>query len=292
MTDRHTSNTATGSAICAGLKPLRYLAAAALLLVPVLSAQAQDAQPLLQYDFNQSAGNYTSSGSLKLPLAARGKDQAHGGPGSGVSGLPADRAWDTSANTTQGVETPANNTALTATPSASLFGDNLKAFTLAFWFKTEQSLNKDAATRFFVNSDRPTAPVGEGIALRSYNGRLELRIGGRNTNGQPQEAVVTSNRTKEGEGFNRVDTWVFVAITWDGRSVMYYIGTKDSPIIYSGGAAFTGSILPTSKPIVIGNTASFNRGLDGFIDNFRFYDAALPPPQLEQLRQADARGPQ
>ncbi|MBC2595248.1 LamG domain-containing protein [Ruficoccus amylovorans] len=277
------------------VRPVHMLAAACSLAAPLslpsLAQAAPTAKPAVQYHFNESSGDYDSTGSLRLPLSPQGTNQQHGAPGSGVSGQPKDRAWDSSANTTQGVGDTANNSGLKSGDTTALYDKDLEAFTLCFWYKTEQSLSSDAATRFVMYADRPTAPVGEGFVLRSYKGALELRLGAKDTDGQDAEVIALSDKFKKGTGLNQTDQWVFVAVTWDGTSIMYYIGTDASPIIYGGGAHFKGTVKPTDAPLVIGNTAHFNRGLDGFVDNFRFYDAALPAPLLEGLRKQDLQGP-
>lgn len=264
-----------------------------LLALAALLPAALAASPslLLEYKFNESSVNYASSGRLKPRLQGLGSNQSPGAPGSGVSGLPADRAWDASANTTQGVGLPANDSALISN-AADLQFSGLKAMTLSFWYKTEQSLAPDAATRFVIKADRPTEPISQGLALRSFKGALELRLGAVSTDGKntPLEAVVTSDRYREGFGYNRVNTWIFVAITWDGRDVRFYAADRDTAVVPAGDGAFAGAIIDDPGLLVLGNARAYNRGLDGWMDNFRLHDAALTVAQLDELRRADLAG--
>lgn len=255
----------------------------------VLASAARAQTLLLEYNFNETSGSYASAGSLTPVLTPRGSNQTFGANGSGVSGAADDRAWDASGNVTQGATTPANNAAIT-TPATGLNLASLSGFTISFWFKTEQSLNSDAALRFVYKADRATSPVSQGLTLRSYNGALELRIGGK-VNGQASEIVVVSTKFGTSSGYNKVNDWVFVAITWDGSAVQYYVGGKDYPVVPAGGGAFGGTIVNNTGDLVLANTSSFNRGLDGWMDNFRFYDGALSKAALEALRLADIGAP-
>jgi len=261
-----------------------------LLAGALAPANAQDAAapaPVLAYNFNQAEGPYPSAGTLALPLDVHGKNQTHGAPGSGVSGLPGDRAWDCSANTLVGyvAQAPApNDSALFTTPKQALFPEGTRAFTLTFWFKADQSLSEDSSVRFFFNANRITPPIDEGMLLRNLKGRLELRIATRNADGKPEVAVFASALPEPDKGFNQAHKWVFVAIVWDGATVRYYCAGPQSPLTYMGSKYFTGPITPSGKPLIIGNVGGFDRGFDGLIDNLRLYYAAVPAPQLEILR--------
>lgn len=276
-------------------KILIALSAALLWLAPSLVCAQDmpaDPTPRIAYNFNQAEGDYPSAGALQMPLKPSGENQKHGAPGSGVSGLPADRAWDASANTQMGVLANApvqNSSLLSGTPPEPLFNAQTKGFTLCFWFKADQAMNKDSSVRFFLNANRSVSPIGAGISLRNVKGMLELRLpAGKGPDGKPVDKTILSRASKLGEGFNRFYSWVFVALVWDGTTVRYYTAGTNEPLSYMGGGPFTGPLVPTEKPIFIGNTATSDRGFDGFIDNVRFYDQALPAPYIEQLRRQDA----
>ncbi len=253
-------------------------------ILAVLPASLPAQRLLLHYDFNGSTAPYPSAGELNSPLTPRGDFQAPGADGSGVSGLPDDRAWDASANTSQGISTPANNAALT-TPATNLDLSQLTGFTIAFWFKTEQSLNGDSATRLVYKANTAAGEVAQGFTMRSLSGRLELRI---RAAGSANVSIISSLDFGSGSGYNKVDSWIFVAFTWDGSTIQYYCGGPDYSLVLAGSGAFSGPIVNHTGNLVIGNAASFNRGLDGWVDNFRFYDGALTKAELEALRVNDA----
>lgn len=270
------------------MKVLKKTIPAIVALVTSLIASADD-RPLLEFRLNEARGEYRNSGILNISLSPVGLYQQHGEPGSGVSGQRNDRAWDSSANPTQGVGDITNDSALVSQSQAFNF-DNIEKFTMTFWYKTNQYITRDAAVRFFMKADRATTPVNEGVVLRANHGRLELRAGGQRGDLAHSEFVVTSNRFSEGEGYNRIDEWVFVALTWDGSTLMFFVADTENPLSYAGGGSMPTRINPTSFPLVLANTRSFNRGLAGFMDNFRFYDRALPTREIEQLRQRDVKG--
>lgn len=266
--------------------------AAALAALSFASSALSTPKPLLAYSFNESTASYPSVGTWPITLRGFGEKQKAGAPGSGVSGRTDDRAWDASANEGQGTSQPLNSSGLVAAqPGPELAG--LKAFTLSFWFKTEQSFAQDSATRFLMLSDRPAEPVSRGMVLRSHRGALELRIGGISPEGEgtPMEVVVASTRFREGVGYHRTHTWVFVAITWDGSEVHFHVGDARAAIASAGSGPFVGRIVEEQANLVLCNTRALNRGLDGWLDNFRFHDVALSIADLDALRRTDLGQP-
>ncbi|MFA6960766.1 MAG: LamG-like jellyroll fold domain-containing protein [Opitutaceae bacterium] len=255
-----------------------------LLLPSALSAQSL----LLEYTFNESEPRYLSTGEIPVTLSSRGALQSAGAPGSGVSGNYSDRAWDASANTTQGIGLPANTSALVS-PAKQLDFSMLQAFTITFWYKTQHPFTDDAATRFIMKSERPSEPIGQGLMLRSYKGALELRLGAvqPGNDGQLSEVVANSTRFPANSGYNRTDIWIFAAITWNGKNIRFHVGDSKLPVSDAGGSPFAGSIVDAPGLLAIGNARSFNRGLDGWLDNFRLYGTALSNASLESIRRSD-----
>ncbi|AHF94871.1 hypothetical protein OPIT5_29175 [Opitutaceae bacterium TAV5] len=251
----------------------------------VLSAGlvAQGNAPVLLFssDFNAASGDYASKGSLPAVLRPMGPNQRHGKPGSGVSGLTGDRAWDASANTSQGAGVPVNTSRVQVDVSGFNLSD-LKGFTLAFWFKTEQAT--DDGLRLFCLSISPTGGISHtqrGMVLRTFRGGLEMFFG---------TGASSVRATSEAHRYNQTDTWTFAAITWDGSDVMFYAGDRDSGVKKAGHGRFSGPLTHVPGSPILGNHIQANRGLDGWLDNVRFYDGPLSLQALEALRAADAAG--
>lgn len=259
-----------------------------------LSVSAQAQKLLLSYDFNEASSNYSSDGVVKAKLKGKGKEQKAGDPGSGVSGLPKDRAWDASAGKVQAFdsESKAVNSSALAHDKNEKAIDNLGAMTIAFWFNADQALS-NAANRFVFNASSTTNPT-HGFYLRavsrSSGGRrahaLEFAPG---KNGEQTKAIVSHYFTP-GTGYAKVGEWVFVAMTWNGGRVDFYVGDRNSPVKPAGSGVFSGPLGDEKQALVIGNTRASNRGFDGKLDNFRLYDGALSPAALETLRAADVAG--
>ncbi len=244
----------------------------------LLATLAADPRLLVFHAFNAAAGPYADAGGLGATGVPAGSFQQPGAPGSGVSGRPHDRAWDASANTTRGAGTPANDSRVTANADLSA----LTAFTLVFWYRLEQPL--DDAMRFISQANALSSPT-RGFFVRALNNRLQIFVG----NGSTSLGVASSSFAA-GSGFNRTGEWVFAAITWDGVQLSFYTADAQGQVAPAGSGTFTGPWAAASGPLVIGNAGSFNRGIDGLIDNVRLYDAALVASELTVLAREDLRG--
>lgn len=262
-----------------------------LIALLALAATASAQTPVLFYNFNESSEKkYESQGSAKDTIAGKGPKQKAGAPATGVSGKDTDRAWDATENTTAGATEPYNKSALemSATPKAL---NDLKAFTLVLWYTSQQA--PDSAVRLICKTDNPTKQT-TGFVLRTYTPKnmggksaVELGLG----NGAKTTALI-SDYFARGSGTNITgpqNSWIFLAITWDGSMVRFYTGNTTAPVAPAGARAYKDKIADEKKPLILGNNPTKTRGLDGKIDNFRFYNEALTPDQLEQLRQADTK---
>ncbi len=271
---------------------LRHLLLVSATLLIAASMQAQ--KPLLSYDFNETSTTYSSAGSVKAKLKGKGRDQRAGQPGSGVSGQKGDRAWDASSAEIQAIdsETKQFNRSMLAHDRDENAIDNLGAMTLVFWFNADQELST-AANRFVFNAGSLSKPTHgfyvRAVSRPSGGGRAYAFEFAPGRNGAEAKAIV-SQHSAPGTGYSKVGEWVFVAITWNGGRVDYYVGDRDSPAKPAGSGVFSGSLGDEKQRFVIGNTGAANRGFDGKIDNFRLFDAALSPAAIEALRAADAAG--
>lgn len=241
---------------------------------------------LLEYGFNEPSGSYGSTGSVRVDLIPGGDNQQAGAAGSGVSGLPWDRAWDSTANTVQShLDTgEINNAHLEHAADVDAI-DNPPAFSFAIWYWADQPL-RSAANRLFYNANSNSPSTGMVLRWRTSgtDSGWELFAGPDGAS----NVVYSSNKYPEGSGYNRTQTWVFLGISWDGTTLRYYVGDKDTPVSEAGSAPFSNFIGNDPSRLVIGNTTSYNRGFDGRLDDFRFYSGVpLDLTGFESLRQAD-----
>ncbi len=249
-------------------------------------------QPILYFDLNESRTTYENKGISQERLRGAGPKQRAGKAGSGVSGKKTDRAWDATANKGCGAKDPENDSKLTTTGPVPEM-DSLKAFTMMMWYTSEQNMG-DALRLIYKANTHNWRKLDKGFMLRSFTsenvkGKLALRLT-LGTGGARSE--FSSNFYDERKGFNVYgpdNKWIFLAITWDGEHVQFYCGGKESsvePASYP--MRFKGKMMPSANQLFIGN--SNNRGLDGKIDNIRFYDVALSAGQLEEIRSKDVEG--
>ena len=264
----------------------------------IIGSPAFAQKPILDFNFNESRGYYENEGTAKVEAKRSGKNHKTGEAGSGVSGKKSDRAWDATRNTVAGAEKDDDgkyNNSLVQITDRIKEMDEIKAFTAVIWYTSEQQ--PDSAVRYFgkANSSTTTKMV-RGFIVRSYapksmggKSAIELMIG---DGSAPQQFV--SDYFPKGKGYNiwgPENEWVFMAITWDGSIIKFYSGNTKEPVTPAGARRYSGKLeAETKAPLVLANTTAKNRGLDGKIDNFRFYDRALSMDQLEELRQKDVKG--
>jgi hypothetical protein len=88
------------------------------------------------------------------------------------------------------------------------------------------------------------------------------------------------------------NTWLFVAMVYDGGKVALYQGTDVTPARLVSTNATTGQIVPlgNAASLFLGNRPARDRDFAGWLDDFRFYTGAGDLSFVEGLRQA-ATGP-
>src|ERR1019366_4301656 len=72
-----------------------------------------------------------------------------------------------------------------------------------------------------------------------------------------------------------VSQWMFLAMTYDGANYKIYYGTDTSAALLILTTAATGNVvaLGSTASLAIGNRfATVNRGLNGWLEDFRFYN--------------------
>jgi hypothetical protein len=189
-----------------------------------------------------------------------------GAEGTGVSGQPADRAFDNTAVAAMGVRNGEEKAdGLIRIPSPGQLGN----FTLQCWYKADGPVAASYA-RVFDSRKINVFFTKEG---------LQIRVG---------EGVATV----AGQAFEAEGEWVFLAITFSGDqaadNLRVYTGSAGQPVEAAG----TGTIAESTasfEEIYAGNIQGGNRPLKGWLDNVRLWDRALSESDLESYRLADLK---
>ena len=212
-----------------------------------------------------------------------------GGPGSGVSGTPGDRAFDNSAATAMGGTTNGSGgSAMQASDFNAI--DGLLQFTVSGWFKTDG-----------------TAPIG-GNAVIAYN---RSGVNGFAVYGDPNVpgnlVLAVDNGSNSSPGFGATQQYVNFAVTYDGTAlqpgpnVFFYAGGVGQPLALVGSGTNTNGsgndpATDETSPLSIGSRILFGTidgdPFDGLIDNLRIYDSVRTIDQLETARLADVAVPE
>ena len=234
-------------------------------------AQAQT--PALDFTFQDAPGTTTaSSGSTAVSLtmfnAAGVATDLHGATGSGVNG-PANgrRALDfTSAPNYGGANGPYANV---INSSALNFGAITK-FTVTEWFKEDafQPPVNGLLGRMFI--------LGDGAAATDVNAANTIGMKWQQPN-QWNVSIGTGNPTATAIFPSNLptNTWLFMAIVYDGTNVYIYQGTDTSTakLISTTSAPGLTETIGTAGTggLYIGNRNTHQRAFAGWIDEFQFY---------------------
>jgi hypothetical protein len=71
------------------------------------------------------------------------------------------------------------------------------------------------------------------------------------------------------------DTWTYLAVTYDGAALRFYVNAK--PVSTTGR---TGSIATSTNPLTIGSDPFYGQYFTGLIDEIRVYDSALDMSEI------------
>src|ERR1019366_3086680 len=255
----------------------------------LLSANLAVAQPTLKlrYAFDDiSSGTTTpsdtSGGGVNVTLQMLNKNggstNLHRAVNSGVAGLTTgSRALNLSSNLTQGAS---GNFA--ATTNASLGFGNVTNFAVTMWFKQSVLLSNTIGPRMFVlgNSTNTDCGTANSIGMK-FQDASDLWF-----------FVNTIQATASFSSSLPINSWVFVAMVYDGSNVMLYEGTDLTPATLISTTAVAGQTVPFGSiaSLDIGNRLDRGRDFAGWIDDFRFYTGAGDLSFVESVRQA-AAGP-
>jgi beta-galactosidase len=225
----------------------------------------------------------TSSGGVNVALQMLNKNGAgtnlHGAANSGVAGLTTgSRALNLSSNPSQGGS--GNFAAVTNT--AFGFG-NVTNFAVTMWFKQSVGLPANIGQRMFIlgNSSNTDCGTANSIGMK-FQDAADLYF------------FVNTVQATAAFGSNLpTNTWIFVAMVYDGTNVTLYEGTELASATLVSTTVAAGQTVPLSSStasLFIGNRLARDRDFAGWIDDFRFYTGGGDASFVESVRQA-AVGP-
>ena len=238
----------------------------------------QAPKPLLEYHFDETGNLCVSVGSNMLPLTLLDVNgtpaDLHSADASGISTRIGDRAFDNTSATAMG---GAGKGGVALVPTNIVTMETFSSFTLQCWFNSSVPLS--TAARLF--------DTGNYVV---HAGR------------KPGVVWLTVNHLHAGTPpvYVQTNAWVFFAVSYDGtresNNVVFYQGTKNSPVVRVGSAVtLNAGRVANSHAIGLGNHRSANtRPLLGLLDDVRIFgvesgDAGvLTQAQLESLRQSDS----
>ncbi len=204
----------------------------------------------------------------------------HGVAGSGVAGFTnPNRSLNLSSNATQGA---AGNYAA-ITNNALGFG-NVSSFAVTMWMKQTVGLPANIGGRMFVLGNTTNASdvgVANSIGMKWQDAsHLYFFV-----NTVQATATFASNLP--------TNSWIFVAMVYDGVNIQLYEGTDVTPATLVSSTPSAGQVVGiggTTGCLFIGNNRNANRSFAGFVDDFRFYTGAGGSNFVENIRLA-ASGP-
>ncbi len=252
--------------------------------------------PVLRYSF-EDAGTTTDTnsiagtGSIVLTNfnAAGTATDLHGLPGSGISGqLDNNRALvQTNASyvSSGGVNGPGAYVANSSDLASSL-GGTITSFTATEWFNGTVTPPVNALLgRMFI--------LGPGAVATDINSANTIGMKWQQPN-QWNVSIGTGNPTAAAifPANLPINTWLFMAIVYDGTNVMIYQGTDtaSAKLISKTLAPGLTTSLGSAAGLYVGNRNTRQRAYVGWIDEFRFYTNASSASAVEGIRQESAGG--
>ena len=202
----------------------------------------------------------------------------HGAANSGVAGLTTgSRALDFSENPGQGGSGP-----VAAVTNAALGFGMVTNFTATLWFNQSVQLTNNIGPRLFIlgNSTNTDCGTPDSIGMKFQDASNLWFYVGTNLAVAAFDASLPLN------------TWTFVAMSYDGTNVSLYEGTDQAAVVLVGTtpAAGLSVSLGAAASLEIGNRLNQDRDFAGWLADFRFYTGAGNLDFVESIRQA-ASGP-
>lgn len=218
---------------------------------------------------------------LSMINASGASTDLHGAAGSGVAGLTnPNRALNLSLNPNQGQTGGASGSFAAVTNSALGLG-NVTNFVVTWWMKQLYYLPANYGPRMFIlGSSLNDADTGTANSISM----------------KWQDAsdwyfyVNTVQATAAFGSRPPTNSWMFVAMAYDGTNVTLYEGSdQNSATLLSTTAAAGQTVtLDSTAALFLGNRPARNRCFAGWIDDFRVYNGWGDASFVESVRQASA----
>ncbi|HKW30394.1 MAG TPA: glycoside hydrolase family 2 TIM barrel-domain containing protein [Verrucomicrobiae bacterium] len=219
--------------------------------------------------------------SLQMISSAGAGTDLHGAAGSGVAGLTnPNRALNLSMNPNQGSAGGASGNFAAVTNSALGLG-SVNSFVVTWWMKQLYYLPANYGPRMFIlGSSANDADTGTANSISM----------------KWQDAAnwyfyVNTIQATAAFGSNLpTNSWMFVAMAYDGANVTLYEGSdQNSATLISTTAAAGQTVnLDSTAALFLGNRPARNRCFAGWIDDFRVYTGWGDASFVESVRQASA----
>lgn len=205
----------------------------------------------------------------------------HGTAGSGVAGLTnPNRALDLSMNPNQGSSGGASGNFAAVTNSALGLG-NLTNFVVTMWMKQLYYLPANYGPRMFIlgsSANDADSGTANSISMK-WQDAADLYF-----------YVNTLQATAAFSPKLPTNSWIFVAMAYDGANVTLYEGSDQNSAtrVSTTPAAAQTVTLDSIAALFLGNRPARNRCFAGWIDEFRVYIGWGDASFVESVRQASA----
>ncbi len=218
---------------------------------------------------------------LQMLNKSGGSTNLHGAANSGVAGLSnPNRALNVSMNPNQGSSGVSGNFAA-VTNSALGFG-NVTNFVVTMWMKQIYYLPSNIGGRMFIlgNSTNTDAGTPNSISMK-WQDAADLYF---YVNGVQATATFGSSLP--------TNTWIYVAMTYDGSNINLYEGTDQNSVALISTTSAANQVVPlgNAASLYLCNRPARDRCFAGWVDDFRVYTGAGDSSFVESVRQA-AAGP-
>jgi len=218
------------------------------------------------------------SASLQMQNSSGAAADYHGAANSGVAGwTTGSRALNFSSNPGQGGSGP-----IATTTNASLGFGNITNFLATMWFRQSVQLSNNIGPRMFIlgNSTNTDCGTANSIGMK-FQDDSDLYF-----------FVNTSLCAASFGSSLPLNSWTFVAMSYDGTNVSLYEGSDLTSATLISTTAAANQTVPygSAASLDIGNRVGRDRDFAGWIDDFRFYTGGGDLSFVEGVRQS-ASGP-